>query len=205
MSKIRQKLVVMISGNGSNLQALLDSDAYQGDIVLVVSNNSQAYGLVRAQNNHIQTFVPDKNNYDQSLNDKLNQINPDGIILAGYLKMIPKQMVEQYQNRIINIHPSLVPSFCGKGYYGTKVAQAALNYGVRYTGATTHFVSEHADEGPIIFQEVVSVNPEDSVTSLSTRVLEVEHKLLVKTVIYFCNQWLKVEGRHVLIGGKHEA
>lgn len=205
MSKIRHKLVVMISGNGSNLQALLDSDAYCGDIVLVVSNNVNAYGLVRARKQGIETFVPDKHNYDELLNKKLDEVQPDGIILAGYLKIVPQQMVKQYQNKIINIHPSLIPSFCGKGYYGPKVAQAALDYGVRYTGVTTHFVSEQADEGPIIFQEIVAINSEDTVTSLTNRVLEIEHALIVKTVVYFCNHCLKVDGRHVLIGGQHEA
>ncbi|WP_159649656.1 phosphoribosylglycinamide formyltransferase [Erysipelothrix aquatica] len=197
---MKKRLAVLISGNGSNLQALLDASFTQGEIILVVSNKRNAYGLQRAEKKGVETFIPDKENYDVSLYEKLMNAKLDGIVLAGYLKIIDKKLIGAFENRMINIHPSLIPSFCGRGFYGERVAQAVLEYGVRYTGVTTHFATELADEGPIIFQEVVAVNPDDTVETLSKRVLEIEHQIIVKSVEYFCNDALEVQGRHVLIG-----
>ena len=121
------------------------------------------------------------------------------MILAGYLSILGKQMIEAYPNKIINIHPSLIPSFCGKGYYGLRVHQAVLDYGAKVSGATVHFVDEGADTGPIILQRAVSVLPEDTAESLQQRILEVEHEILPEAVALFCADRLMVQGRKVTI------
>lgn len=121
------------------------------------------------------------------------------VVLAGFLKILSREFVNEYKNRIINIHPSLIPSFSGQGYYGEKVHQAVLDYGVKYTGATVHFVDEGADTGPIILQEVVKVDNEDTVESLREKVLKVEHKILVEAVRLYCEGRLGLKGRKVII------
>ena len=131
--------------------------------------------------------------------DQIDAYNPDGIILAGFLKIIPSSFIDKYPHKIINIHPSLIPSFCGKGYYGLKVHQAAIDYGVKITGATTHFVSEHADEGPIIMQRPVLVEADDSAESLQQKVLKVEHEILVETVQAFCDDKILINKRTITI------
>ena len=120
-------------------------------------------------------------------------------MLAGYLSILGRQMIEAYPNKIINIHPSLIPSFCGKGYYGLRVHQAVLDYGAKVSGATVHFVDEGADTGPIILQQAVSVLPEDTAESLQQRILEIEHKILPEAVALFCAERLRVQGRKVTI------
>lgn len=191
-----KRLVVLISGGGSNLQALIDAikeKEINAEILAVFSNKKDAYGLKRAEVNGIETGIIHN---DYSL---IDAYNPDGIILAGYLKIIPKEFVDKYKNKIINIHPSLIPSFCGKGYYGSKVHEAVLNYGVKISGATTHFVSSIPDEGPVIMQKVVEVKVDDTVDSLSSRVLEVEHEIIKETVKLYCEDSLIVNGRIVEI------
>ncbi len=187
-----KRLVVLISGSGSNLQALIDHPEINEKIVAVFSSRSDAYGLKRAEKAQIPAFV--LKDYDQ-----IDAYNPDGIILAGFLKIIPSSFIDKYPHKIINIHPSLIPSFCGKGYYGLKVHQAAIDYGVKITGATTHFVSEQADEGPIIMQRPVLVEADDSAESLQQKVLKVEHEILVETVQAFCDDKILINKRTITI------
>lgn len=192
-----KRLVVLVSGGGSNLQALIDActdEIINGEIVAVFSNNKEAYGLKRAKSANINEHILEVDNYEAILD-----YEPDGIILAGYLKIIPESFVNAMQNKIINIHPSLIPNFSGPGYYGDKVHKAVLKRGVKVSGATTHFVSEIADAGPIIKQKVVSVHNDDTVETLSKRVLDVEHKLIVETVKLFCENKLVVENEKVVI------
>lgn len=192
-----KRIVVLVSGSGSNLQAIIDACEHKiidGEVVAVFSNNEKAYALQRAEKHQIPWEIL-KDNYHN-----IDLYHPDCIVLAGYLKILPESFVESYENRIINIHPSLIPSFCGKGYYGKKVHKAALDYGVKITGATTHFVSALPDAGPIILQDVVHVSASDSVESLAEKVLHLEHKLLVETVKLYCDNQLIIKNRYVDIG-----
>lgn len=201
--KESKRLAVFISGNGSNLQALIDDQEIVDKLVLVVSNRKDAYGLKRAQEAGIPSYIIRNKNYEE-LSLILDDLKINGIILAGYLDILPKYFVDSYANKIINIHPSLIPSFCGKGYYGKKVHQAVLDYGVKYTGVTTHFVSEMADEGPIILQEVLEVSDTDDVDTLSAKVLKLEHQIICRTVKHFCRNELFIKDRYVTIGGNNE-
>lgn len=190
-----KRLVVLVSGSGSNLQALIDKTkdkTINAQIVAVYSNKKDAYGLVRAKEAGIDSFILE--DYNQ-----IDQHKADGIILAGFLKIIPGSFIDKYKNKIINIHPSLIPSFCGKGYYGLKVHQAVVDYGAKITGATTHFVSEGADEGPIIMQRTVEVKPTDTAIILQKRVLEIEHQLLIDTVQAFCADQITLKNRTITI------
>lgn len=207
-----KRLVVMISGGGSNLQALMDaieSGEIAGEIVGVISSRKDAYGLVRAQEAKISTHVIERKafkkaeDFDTANLEAIRSYNPDLIVLAGYLSIIGKPVIEMYRNKIINIHPSLIPSFCGKGYYGKKVHEAALAYGVKLSGATTHFVDEGADTGPVIMQRTVPVKSFDTPESLAARVLNVEHEIIVETVALFCREDLAVDGRKVRIQDYH--
>ena len=196
----------MVSGGGSNLGAVIsaiDRGEIQGQIALVISSKPGVYALERAQNAGIPTKVICKKDFasqeafDQANLEALEGAQVDGVILAGYMSIVSPQMVRRYENRIINIHPALIPSFCGMGYYGKRVHAAALEYGVKVSGATVHFVNEQADNGPIIMQGVVPVLDDDTPETLAARVLEVEHTILPKSVALFCADRLKVEGRKV--------
>lgn len=200
---MNKNLAVFISGNGSNLQALLDHPIQNGKVTFVISDKEKAFGLKRAEKKNVETYHLKKNNYKELLKE-LSKRKIDGIVLAGYLDILPKYFVDAYPNKIINIHPSLIPCFCGQGYYGKKVHQAAIDYGVKVSGATSHFVSEIPDEGPIILQKVVAVDDYDSAESLSKKILIEEHKLLCKTVDLFCLDKLKVDGRRVTRGGNND-
>lgn len=198
---------VFISGNGTNLQALIDGinqGLINGQIKLIISNNKDAYGLIRGRKANIESIYIDSKLYDDAtyssiLLKELKKRDIDLVVLAGFLKILSKDFINQYRNRIINIHPSLIPSFCGKGYYGDRVHKAVLDYGVKYTGATVHFVDEGADTGPIILQEVVKVDKDDTLETLKKKVLDVEHKLLVEAVKLFCQGRIKCKGRIVTI------
>lgn len=201
-----KRLAVMVSGSGSNLGAVMsaiDRGEIQGQIALVISSKPGVYALERAQNAGIPTKVickkdfPSQEEFDQANLEALEGAQVDGVILAGYMSIVSPQMVRRYENRIINIHPALIPSFCGMGYYGKRVHAAALEYGVKVSGATVHFVNEQADNGPIIMQGVVPVLDDDTPETLAARVLEVEHTILPKSVALFCADRLKVEGRKV--------
>ncbi|MBQ5950821.1 MAG: phosphoribosylglycinamide formyltransferase [Lachnospiraceae bacterium] len=176
------RIVVLVSGGGTNLQALIDGvkngTVRNTQIAAVISNNAGAYALTRAQNAGIEALCispkdyPDREAFHEALLAKLAEIAPDLIVLAGYLVNIPPQMVEAYRGRIINVHPSLIPSFCGKGYYGLKVHEAALARGVKVTGATVHIVDEGTDTGRILMQKAVEVREGDTPEVLQRRVME---------------------------------
>lgn len=175
-------IVVCVSGGGTNLQAIIDgvkNGAIRNTkIAGVISNNAGAYALKRAEDNGIlaacispKTFES-REAFNQAFLDKLEQLNPDLIVLAGFLVILPEKMIQIYRNRIINIHPSLIPSFCGTGFYGLRVHEEALRRGVKVTGATVHYVDEGTDTGAIIAQKAVEVLPEDTPESLQKRVME---------------------------------
>ncbi|MBR5917022.1 MAG: phosphoribosylglycinamide formyltransferase [Lachnospiraceae bacterium] len=176
------KIVVCVSGGGTNLQAIIDSiengKLQNTEIVGVISNNPNAYALERAKNAGIKGICvspksfADREEFNKAFLDALNDFNPDLVVLAGFLVVIPKIVIEAYRGRIINIHPSLIPSFCGTGYYGLKVHEAALQRGVKITGATVHYVDEGTDTGPIIMQKAVEVLDGDTPEILQRRVME---------------------------------
>ncbi len=190
----KKRIGVLISGGGTNLQALIDAcknEEINGEIAVVISNREEAYGLIRAEKAGIDAeyvsykgYTPDS--YDHKLIEILTDKEVDLVVLAGWLRVLTPAFINAFRNKIINIHPSLIPSFCGKGYYGEKVHQAVLKSGVKITGATVHFVDEGTDTGPIVLQEAVNVHPDDTVETLQQRVLAVEHKLLVRAVAEFC-------------------
>ncbi|WP_042277718.1 phosphoribosylglycinamide formyltransferase [[Clostridium] dakarense] len=193
------KIGVLVSGGGTNLQAIIDEEKLgniNGNIKVVISNKEEAYGLERARHNNIEAIY--ETNEDKVI-EILKSHDIDLIVLAGYLKIISPKFVDEFRNKIINIHPSLIPSFCGEGYYGQRVHQGVLDYGAKVTGATVHFVDKGADTGAIIMQESIKVNDDDDCVSLSKRVLEVEHKILKKSIKLFCENKLSIQGRRVFI------
>lgn len=190
---------VLISGGGTNLQAIIDetkSGGINGTVKLVISNKENAYGLERARLSKIKAVYETD---EGKIIGLLKENNIDLIVLAGYLKIITPKFVDEFRNKIINIHPSLIPSFCGKGYYGEKVHQGVIDYGAKVTGATVHFVDEGADTGAIIMQEAVNVEQDDDAKSLAKRVLEVEHRILKESIRLFCENKLSIQGRRVFI------
>lgn len=183
------KIAVLVSGGGTNLQAIIDAVADGGikdtEITAVISNNRNAFALERAKKAGIEALVvvpkdyEDRAQFNQALLDTLNSLKVDLIVLAGYLVVIPEAVIDAYPNKIINIHPSLIPAFCGTGYYGLKVHEAALKRGVKVVGATVHFVDKGTDTGPIIMQKAVAVENGDTPEILQRRVMEqAEWKLL---------------------------
>ncbi len=183
------KIVVLVSGGGTNLQAIIDAVAdgeiKDTEITAVISNNRNAFALERAKKAGIEALVvapkdyEDRAQFNQALLDTLNSLKVDLIVLAGYLVVIPETVIDAYPNKIINIHPSLIPAFCGTGYYGLKVHEAALKRGVKVVGATVHFVDKGTDTGPIIMQKAVAVENGDTPEILQRRVMEqAEWKLL---------------------------
>ncbi len=176
------KLAVLVSGGGTNLQAILDAmdcgKIQNAKVSVVISNNRNAYALARAKEHGIEAVCispkdfADRAAFNQAFLEKLDSYQVDLVVLAGFLVVLPQEMIQRYQNRIINIHPSLIPSFCGKGYYGLKVHEGALARGVKLTGATVHFVDEGTDTGPIILQKAVEVEPSDTPETLQRRVME---------------------------------
>lgn len=206
------KVVVLVSGGGTNLQAIIDAveakTITNTEIIGVISNNKNAYALERAKQHGIFGKCISPKDYDtrEAFNDafleEVNGLNPDLIVLAGFLVVIPEQMIKQYENKIINIHPSLIPAFCGKGYYGLKVHEKALERGVKVVGATVHFVDEGTDTGPIILQKAVSVQQGDTPEILQRRVMEeAEWKILPEAIHLIANGKVKVENRQVQIEG----
>ncbi len=187
------KLVVLVSGGGTNLQAIIDKinsgDITNAEIVGVISNNAGAYALERAKQNGIQALTVSPKDYESrevfndALLDAIDKMQPDLIVLAGFLVNIPEKMVERYEGKIINIHPSLIPSFCGKGYYGLKVHEAALERGVKVTGATVHIVDKGTDTGPILKQKAVYVKEGDTPKELQQRVMEEAEWVILPEVI----------------------
>lgn len=182
MKKIN--ICVFISGGGTNLENIIErcnTGFINGDVKLVVSDKESAYGLTRAKNHGIKTFIYMKKkdpNSEINLLKELAENNIDLIILGGYLSIVEKSVINKYRNKIINIHPSLIPSFCGKGYYGIKVHEAVVKRGVKITGATVHFVDEGTDTGPIVMQKTVEVSDDDTPETLQRKVLEIEYEIL---------------------------
>ena len=201
------KIVVCVSGGGTNLQAILDAvdsgKITNTEVTAVISNNPGAKALTRAENHGIPAVCMspkeygDREAYNQALTDKMKELQPDLIVLAGFLVKIPEAMVAAFSGRIINIHPSLIPSFCGVGYYGLKVHEKALERGVKVTGATVHFVNEGMDEGPIIAQKAVEVLDDDTPEILQRRVMEQAEWILLPGAIDDI-----ANGRLELVGGK---
>lgn len=211
MKKLR--IAVLISGEGSNLQAIINgikNGQIQGEISLIMSDRENAQGLKRAEKENIDAFTILKSDYsswekwNREVLGKLQSYQVDLVLLAGFMSILDWQIIQRFSNAIINIHPSLIPSFCGRGFYGKRVHQGVLDYGVKVTGVTVHFVDEGADTGPIILQEVVKVHQGDDVESLSKRVLEVEHRLYPKAVELFAQGKLQVQGRKVNILGENQ-
>lgn len=193
-----KNIAVFISGGGSNLQSLID---YKGqyNISLVISDREAAFGLERARNHNIPAvYIGKKNTVDMSdrivqIKEALKEHNIDIIALAGYLSIMPKEITDLYENAIINIHPSLIPSFCGMGFYGEKVHQGVYDSGVKVTGATVHFVDDKVDTGAIIVQESVAVDHTDTPDSIAKKVLKIEHKILPKALEDVCLGNVRVE------------
>ena len=199
-------VVVMVSGGGTNLQPIIDA-VHSGKITNtriagVISNNQNAYALTRAEENGIaaQCISPkqfsDRTEFNRALLDVVDAMEPDLIVLAGFLVVIPPEMIRKYEHRIINIHPSLIPSFCGTGYYGLKVHEAALARGVKVVGATVHFVDEGTDTGPIILQKAVEVQNGDTPQILQRRVMEqAEWQILPRAIDLIANGKVSVTER----------
>ncbi len=196
-------LAVLVSGGGTNLQAIIDAindkKITNAQISVVISNNKDAYALERAKAAGIKACCispkdfDDRAKFNEALIEAIDKENIDLVVLAGFLVVIPEAMVKKYKNRIINIHPSLIPSFCGKGYYGLKVHEAALARGVKVTGATVHFVDEGTDTGPIIFQKAVEIKDGDTAEVLQRRVMEeAEWKLLPMAIDALANGRVKL-------------
>ena len=191
-------VVVLVSGGGTNLQAIIDAvesgQITNTKIAGVISNNKNAYALERAKKHGIPSLCispkqfASREEFNEQFLEKVNELHPDLIVLAGFLVVIPPAMIETYRNRIINIHPSLIPSFCGTGFYGLKVHEAALARGVKVVGATVHFVDEGTDTGPIILQKAVEVEPGDTPEVLQRRVMEqAEWKILPRAIDLIAN------------------
>ena len=204
------KLAVCVSGGGTNLQAIIDAIDHgtitNAKIEVVIANNANAYALERAKNHGIEGICISPKDYEnrEAFNtaflDKLNSYQVDLVVLAGFLVVIPPQMIAEYRNRIINIHPSLIPSFCGTGYYGLKVHEGVLARGVKVTGATCHFVDEGTDTGPIILQKAVEVEPGDTPEVLQRRVMEqAEWIIMPKAIDLIANGKVQVvDGKAVI-------
>lgn len=204
------KVLVCVSGGGTNLQAIIDS-IEQGNvtnvqIVRVISNNKNAYALERAKRAGIEAVCVSPRDYgsreqfNEALLQAVTEAAPDLIVLAGFLVVIPPELIRRYENRIINIHPSLIPSFCGTGYYGLKVHEAALARGVKITGATVHFVDEGTDTGPILMQKPVAAWPDDTPEILQRRVMEeAEWVILPKSLDLIANGRVTVQDGQVRI------
>lgn len=198
-----KRIGVLISGRGTNLQALIDAQKrgeLLGQVVIVISNKSSAQGLERAQKAGIKTEIvtkidfPEREDHDRRVADILESHRVDLVVLAGYMRILTHVLVDRFKNRIVNIHPSLLPAF-----KGVEAQTQAVEYGVRISGCTTHFVDLDTDTGPIILQTPVPVMHNDTGESLADRILTEEHKTLVRTVRLFCEDRLAVEGRKVII------
>ena len=209
-----KNIAVLVSGGGTNLQALIDAQARReingGEIGMVVSSNPEAYALERAKQANIPGYVlprknwPSNQAYTKALVRLLQEMGADIVVLAGFMTILTEEIVQAYPDKILNVHPALIPSFCGKGAYGLHVHEQALAYGVKVTGATVHLVTAEPDGGPIVLQKAIDILPWDTPESLQRRVMEeCEWKLLPKAVDLLCQDNLKVEGRTVKIIGGH--
>lgn len=205
-----KNIIVLVSGGGTNLQALIDAQnsgiIQNGKITCVISSNPKAYALTRAENNNIETAVISRkdyenfNDYDEALTELIKSKNADLVVLAGFMTILGHRVISAYKNKIINIHPALIPSFCGEGFYGLHVHEAALKKGVKLSGATVHFVNEECDGGPIIMQKAVEVLNGDTPEVLQKRIMEeAEWKILPKAVSLFCQDKIIVKDNITII------
>ena len=205
-----KNIVVLVSGGGTNLQALIDAQnsgiIKNGKISLVISSKEGAYALERAKNNGIDTVVlprkdyADNKSYSQALLEILDEANADLIVYAGFMTILDDCVCEKYVNKMMNVHPALIPSFCGKGFYGLHVHEAALESGVKVTGATVHFVTAVCDGGPIIMQKAVEIENDDTPETLQKRVMEqAEWKILPQAVSYFCEDRITIKNNKAYI------
>ena len=210
-----KRIAVLVSGGGTNLQALIDAQGRGelggGEIVAVISSKAGAYALERAAKAGISGYVLPRKEFSSNqamtvaLVELLQQLQIDLVVLAGCMIIFTQELVDAYPNAVMNVHPALIPSFCGEGYYGLHVHEKALQYGVKLSGATVHFVSAECDGGPIIAQKAVSVLPGDTPETLQRRIMEeAEWKLLPEAVSLFCQNRIYVEGRNVMIKEKME-
>ena len=207
---MKKRIAVLVSGGGTNLQALIDAQARGelggGEIAAVISSKAGAYALERAAQAGIDGYVLPRKEFSSNqamtvaLVDMLKGMNIDLVVLAGCMIIFTQELVDAYPNAIMNVHPALIPSFCGKGFYGLHVHEEALKYGVKLSGATVHFVSEECDGGPIIAQKAVAIEENDTPETLQKRIMEqAEWKLLPEAVALFCQDRLVVDGRIVKI------
>ncbi len=205
-----KNIVVLVSGGGTNLQALIDAQnsgiIKNGKISLVISSKEGAYALERAKNNGIDTVVlprkdyADNKSYSQALLEILDEANADLIVYAGFMTILDDCVCEKYENKMMNVHPALIPSFCGKGFYGLHVHEAALESGVKVTGATVHFVTAVCDGGPIIMQKAVEIENDDTPETLQKRVMEqAEWKILPQAVSLFCEDRIRIKNNKAYI------
>lgn len=205
----KKRIAVLASGSGSNFQAIIDaceSGYINGEVCLLIYNRKEAYAKERAKQANIPSaylnkalFEGDREKHDQKMLELLHEYKIDLVVLAGYLSKVGKIVVDAYNHAIMNLHPALIPSFCGDKMYGSNVHEAVVNYGVKLTGATVHFVDYTYDTGAIILQQAVEVEYSDDASSIAKKVLEIEHKLLPQAVKLFCENRLKVTGRRVEI------
>ena len=204
------KTAVLVSGGGTNLQAIIDAklaDRIKNcELAAVVSSKPDAYAIQRAQNAGIPVFIveravfPNRATFTKAMLDKLQDLEIELVVYAGFNFILDRPLIDAYRNKIINIHPALIPSFCGPGFYGLRVHEAALAHGVKLTGATAHFATEICDDGPIILQKAVPVLNDDTPETLQRRVMEeAEWKILPEAISLFCEGRLEVEGRRVRI------
>ena len=208
-----KKIAVLVSGGGTNLQALIDAEKNgelgNGSITLVIASKPGVYALERAKNNGIPSQVLARKDYDsiaaysRALADALTDAQIDLVVLAGFLTIIDEQVYERFPNKILNVHPALIPSFCGKGFYGLHVHEAALEKGVKVSGATVHIVTPECDAGPIVLQKAVEVREDDTPETLQKRIMEeAEWKILPLAVKLFCDDRITVTDQKVYIKGE---
>ena len=202
-----KRIAVLVSGGGTNLQALIDAqgrgELVNGELAAVLSSSPDAYALERAKRAGIPGYVlprGDARAVTAALVERLRELDIDLVVMAGFMTIVTEELFQAYPNAVLNIHPSLIPSFCGVGCYGLHVHEKALAYGVKVSGATVHFVTEECDAGPIVLQKAVEVLPDDTPETLQRRIMEqCEWKLLPRAVSLFCQGRLRVEGRKVTI------
>ena len=204
------RIAVLVSGGGTNLQAIIDAQGRgeipDGQIAAVISSSPDAFALERAKRAGIPGYVIDRKAFASNqamtvaLTQQLKELDIGLVVLAGFMYILTPELIDAYPNAILNVHPALIPSFCGEGFYGLHVHEAALAYGVKVTGATVHFVSEDCDGGPIVLQQAVPIEEGDTAEVLQRRVMEqAEWKILPRAVALFCAKKLRVEGRIVHI------
>lgn len=200
------KIAVLVSGGGTNLQSIIDSvnNGYlpKCSIEAVISDRGNSYGLERARKNNIKTYVFEKNTYKDKVSDKILDTldgEVDLIVCAGWLSILKGNLISKFENKIINIHPSLIPAFCGEGMYGIKVHEKAIEYGVKVSGCTVHFVDKGTDTGPIIIQKNVPVYYNDTAETLQKRVLQGEHEALPEAIKLISEGRVEVQGRKVVV------